>query len=246
MKKSDIINEYNSLTQILLDYLEEYKRVTGKEWEGCVKTGRMAPAMMNIYKDELERELCRRKHTIHSIRRGIENWKRTEDLKSTEEGRMFIKNLEDEMMSLEKKIEEIGEELSVSFEGCLMKAGMRDWKVSRKNKIIPENSYVYFEIEKEDMKYASLNICVDLQNSRGMEVSSSIHCGGRKNISDFDENYWQFKGYTLIHENHEVFNHWMDKDFRAANIDVRNIRDRIEKIETILKDPMTEYEKMSK
>ena len=240
MKKSDIINEYNSLTSTVNSLLMDYLRLTGKNWEGTPRTGNMSPSCMNDYKDNLERRLNGRKCTIISIREAIDTWKRTEDLKSTEEGRNFINGYKETKEVLEKRIENIGKKLSQSFELCLAAVGMEDWKVSGKEGIVPERSYVYFDIEKKGID-ARLAIVVDLQNNRGMEVSSSLHCSGGKSIADFDENYWQFKGYTLIHENHEIFNNWMNKEYRVANIEVRDIRDRIEKIEKVLADPMSEY-----
>lgn len=241
MKKTDIIEEYNSLTSTLNTLLEEYKELTGKEWEGGIRIGNMPPSCVNDYKDHLEARLNGRKSNIHSIKEAINAWKRTEDLKSSEEGRNFIKSYEDAKDVLEKRVGDISKKLVDSFELCLTKVGMGDWKISRSEYMIPERTYMYFDIEKKDMKHVTLNISIDLEKGRGMEVSSSVHCGGRKNICDFDENYWQFKGYTLVHENHEVFNNWLNKDYRAAVIEVNDIQERIERIEQVLKDPMSEY-----
>lgn len=242
MKKSEIIEQYNSLGERVKEIHKLYVTTTNMEITGSIDGG----YIMNSHwasrysKDELEELLKNRMKFISRVEKELEIWKRTKDLKSTEEGRNFIKELEDKKKELEERIETSGKMLAMGFEYCLKKVGMEDWKVSRKEGIVPERSYVYFDIEKEGID-ARLSIIVDLHNIKGMEVSSSLHCYGRKDISNFDENYWQFKGYTLIHENHEIFEDWVKKDFNYYDSELYRIREEIDKTDKILSDPTTEY-----
>ena len=241
MTKAQIIDEYNSLTATINEEVSNYKSVTGRDWCGTSRLGNMGGNAISYSKDELERLLIMRKSSIYSIREAVENWEKTEALKSTEEGRAFIQSLDARLNVLTDDKNRLAEEMVSEFNSLLERIGMTDWQMVpyRVHKVFPSLNRVTFSISKRI--YCDLSVGIEYHKGEvKMEVSSSLKCE-RNYIGTEHDQYEQYKGYVVICENAETINEWLNTKYRTMASKVYDLDDEIGKVKEMIESPADYY-----
>lgn len=244
MKKSDIINEYNSLTEQLKAELETYKSVTGEDFPGHINTGNMDSSFMLWSKDELEQKLCMRKSSIYSIREKIENYDNMKNLESTVEGRMFIESLSDRKAELEKEIDGVSERMHDSFGSLLESIGLEGWGMCPVDvrKTVPSFRWTSFDIYKIGKRnevsvgYPHISIYIEYKNGKWEMKLNSATSGG-ETITDFGDEYWRFKAYVTICDHSREMREWMDSVYDDMAHKAYDLQSELEKVKEDIDNP---------
>ena len=250
MKKADIISTYNGLLPELYDLAEHYEKVTGKKYQGTDMRGfrSMNERHLTWAKDDLERLLYEVHKYITDIPKDEENFVANRDFKESEQGKLFIANLQAKRSSLYKEIKDVAKSFYESFNSVLASVGLSDWMVQARIPeeeifpyILPTRRYVYLDIQKKDMPYATLHVTINRDRGEWkMSVSSSMHTqiGG---IQAKDEQYHQYKAYVTFHDYAIVFQTWMENGYSALANECERLTEEIDNIENDLKDPWTTW-----
>lgn len=239
MTKSQIITEYNSLTSTINNEVTNYRTITGRDWKGSPRLGSMGGSYMSLSKDELERLLLMRRSSIYSIREAIENWKRTEEILSTEEGKNFVQGLMDELEMRKNEITKTRDEITKKFNDTLNKIGL-DWSVAY-GLIGPSYYGCCFDIHMNGKhNWCRLSIHIEKKSSKWvMEVNSAT--SGSSDIFARDDQYERFKAYVTICDNAPEFQEFMDHEFHAATARVHDLLERVDELKEMIVSPADYY-----
>lgn len=244
MKKEEIIGSYNALREEVITTLDLYRTTMGESYPHYVPQNCMYNSDMRRSKDELESELRRRQNAITDMKEMMRKELAKRDMLSTEEGRKFIKELEEKKEAMHNNINIAAKELAGSFEKVLAKAGLSDWKVSATDGLFPVYDHIYFNIEMKNNRRASLSISINRKNGEWkMDVSSSLHCGANKTIQDRTEQYQQFKAYITICDACGIFQNWMETTYADSCKVFTKFLDDQDVLEEMIKNPAEYYNK---
>ena len=241
MKKFDIIVEYNSLASELHAAIDNYNMITGEDYTRQFTNNIFyvmdSSRCMSWGKDELERYLANRQRLIANCKRDTETYQNTKDMKSTEEGRNFIKSLEETREKLRKELDNVCEIFHTDFDRLLSTVGLDKWKSNLgRHQVVPSFSAVYFDIYHTEQKWANIHVSI---NHRDAKWVMTVNCGlrGSGDINDRTEQYQQFKAYVTICDNADTFQAWMENTYCELAHQAYDLMNRIDRIEDDIKYP---------
>ena len=241
MKKFDIIVEYNSLASELRSAIDNYNALTGEDYTRQFTNNIFyvmdASRCMTWGKSELERYLANRQRLIAKCKRDTEVYQNTKELKSTEEGRNFIKMMEEKRDKLQKEFDNVCETFRTDFDRLLSTVGLDKWHSNPgRNQVIPSFHTVYFDIYHDDMKWANLHVSLDHKDAKWV---MSLNCGmrGSSDINDRTEQYQQFKAYVTICDNADTFQAWMENTYCELAHQAYDLMNQIDQLDEDIKYP---------
>lgn len=241
MKKFDIIVEYNSLASELRSAIDNYNAITGEDYTRRFTNNIFyvmdSSRCMAWGKDELKRYLANRQHLIATCKRDTKVYQKTKDMKSTEEGRNFIKSLEDTREKLQKELDNVCETFRTDFDRLLSTVGLDKWCSNpKRSQVIPSFHTIYFDIYHTEQKWANLHISIDRKNCKWV---MSVNCGlrGSNDINDRTEQYQQFKAYVTICDNADTFQAWMENTYCELAHMAYDLMNRIDQLDEDIKYP---------
>lgn len=237
MKKSDIINTYNSLLPELKKQVERYSTITGENYTTRgFSLDVMSPHHMNYTKDDLERKLLNRERLIRKVIDDTQNYINTQDMKSTESGRLFIQSMEDRKKELTDRLSEISRQFVTSFNELLNRIGMPDWKLFYENPI-PGYSTIYIDIFQSTTRAARLRCSIFFKDGQfHMDLSSSM-CGSKEITCKEHFQYQQFKAYVNIFDHCEIVNKWLNTTYKELAKEVSGINSVLNELNDNLENP---------
>ena len=250
MKKIEIISTYNSLLPTLYELADHYEAATGKKYQEMnMRNYRsLGERALTWGKDALERHLYEVQRYITDIPKDEEIFIANRDFKESDQGTMFIANLESKQHALIERIKGVTKTFYESFNSLLNSVGLAGWEIP--NRIPKEDTFPYvmptfrrtfFDIQMKDMKNATLHVTIERNKGEWkMEVSSSMHCrvGG---IQVKDEQYHQYKAYVTIHDFSLVFQTWMENNYAAMAKTIDELIEEVNKVDEQLRDPWTAW-----
>jgi hypothetical protein len=241
MKKFDIIVEYNSLASELRSAIDNYNALTGEDYTRQFTNNIFyvmdASRCMTWGKSELERYLANRQRLIAKCKRDTEVYQNTKELKSTEEGRNFIKMLEESRENLQKELDNLSEIFRTDFNRLLGTVGLDKWTlIPTRRGVTPSFYTVYFDIYNTEQKWANLHISIDHKNCKWV---MSVNCGlrGSNDINDRGEQYQQFKAYVTICDNCDAFQAWMENTYCELAHQAYDLMNEIDRLDDDIKYP---------
>ena len=241
MKKFDIIVEYNSLASELRSAIDNYNALTGEDYTRQFTNNIFyvmdSSRCMTWGKDELERYLANRQRLIANCKRDTEVYQKTKEMKSTEEGRNFIKMMEEKRDKLQKELDNVCETFRTDFDRLLSTVGLDKWGSNpKRHQIIPSFHTIYFDIYHSEQKWANLHISIDHKLGKWV---MSVNCGlkGTSDINDRNEEYQQFKAYVTICDNADTFQAWMENTYCELAHQAYDLMDQIDQLDEDIKYP---------
>lgn len=241
MKKFDIIVEYNGLASELRSAIDNYNTLTGEDYTKRFTNNIFyvmdSSRCMSWGKDELERYLANRQHLIATCKRDTEVYQKTKDMKSTEEGRNFIKSLEDTREKLQKELDNVCETFRTDFDRLLSTVGLDKWGSNpKRGQVVPSFHTIYFDIYHTEQKWTNLHISINRKNCKWV---MTVNCGlrGSNDINDRTEQYQQFKAYVTICDNADTFQAWMETTYCELAHQAYDLMNQIDQLDEDIKYP---------
>lgn len=241
MKKIEIISEYNNLAAELKTVTDNYNALTGEDYTRQFTNNIfyvMDPSRcMTWGKDELERYLANRQRLITNCKHDTDVYQKTEEMKSTEEGRNFIKMLEESRENYQKELDNLSEIFRTDFNRLLTTVGLDKWEIiPNRRDITPSFSTIYFDLYMKDVRYTNLHVTIDHKNG-GWKMSVSCGLRGISSIQDRDDQYHQFKAYVTICDNCDAFQAWMENTYCELAHQAYDLMNEIDRLDEDIKYP---------
>ena len=245
MKKSDIIYAHNGLLNDIKTVLAEYETTTGHSYPKADSLlSQFGPNAISWGKDFLQERLAERQIALINIPKEAELYVKTEELKSSEEGKAFIASLKKRQDDIMDSLHQVSKEFVDSFNEMLAPAGLNEWKVvwypqdhREMPRYIPSFHYMSFDIWKEkSSKYSRVHIYIN--NDRDgweMKVSTGLQAG--TTLGKPSEELDCFKAYVTICDHSRAFQIWMETTYRELACKAYDLKEELNKADEDVRDP---------